>query len=128
VGGIGHDGRMDESLHANLRAWALGMRPLTAATEMLIQYRGGHFAMKGRRWIKIDSDGSWVDFKTIPDNIGVLSGGEQRFLMIAASIGGEEPVDLSWALSGIDHEATALVHAAIAYIHDETPFSASLAP
>jgi hypothetical protein len=112
---------MDDQLKKSLQAWALGNRPLTAATMMLIHHQGGRFAAKGRPWVHTEDTGAWVDFASIPDNIGALSGGEQRFLMIAASLGAEhEPVDLSWALSGLDDEAMALVQAAIAYTHDET--------
>ena len=36
----------------------------------------------------VDLDGwTWIEFEAIPANIGPLSGGERRLLMIVASIG-----------------------------------------
>ena len=58
----------------------------------------------------------WVNFAAIPDHIGALSGGEQRLLMIAASLGADnEPVDLSYAVSGLNRATLTLVLAAISH-------------
>lgn len=100
-----------------LRAWARGMDPLAAATELLI--RAG-FAQEWRPWVRWDDDGSryWVDFEHIPDLIGGMSGGEQRLLMIAASIGdrsGSATISLENELPGIDRDRFELVLAAVAH-------------
>lgn len=103
----------DDTPSEMLRSWARGINPLSAATELLI--RGG-FAQSSRPWVLWDEDGLryWIDFESIPDLIGALSGGEQRFLRIAASLGAGVPVDLSNDIAGLDREHTRLVLAAIA--------------
>src|SRR4051794_29838344 len=88
--------------HQQLTAWAEGLYPVEAATKLLI--RGG-WAQTWRPWVKpFDgrSKGHWIDFEAIPDELGGLSGGERRFLLIAASLGAGVPVDLSDALSTLD--------------------------
>ncbi len=100
-----------------LRAWATGLLPLEAATELLI--RTG-WAGPGRRWVHRDDDGrAYIIFSEIPDLIGAYSGGEQRLLMIAASIGADQgrPVKISLEdeLPGLDREHAELVLAAIAH-------------
>lgn len=102
-----------------LRAWAAGNNPLTAATELLI--RGG-FAQSWRPWVQWDEDAMrfWVDFDTIPDNIGGKSGGERRFLRLAASLGAGVPVDLYEDVAGLDRQRTQLLLAAIAHANGMT--------
>lgn len=96
-----------------LREWARGLLPLEAATELLI--RTG-WAAPGYAWIRREDDGRvWVDFESIPERIGALSGGEQRVLRIAASLGADSPIILGDELTGLDRTTTALVLAAIAH-------------
>lgn len=85
---------MDDIIHDALREWARGMTTTAAATELLI--RAG-FAKAGSPWVHIESDPAWIDFASIPDLIGGLSGGQQRLLRIAASIGGDSPVGAAGA-------------------------------
>lgn len=56
-----------------------------------------------------------IEFEAIPEHIGGLSGGEKRFLRIAASLGGEEPVALSDVIPGLDRSILDLVLAALAH-------------
>lgn len=97
-----------------LREWARGLLPLEAATELLI--RAG-FAGDGRPWVHYDTDAGrpWIDFASIPEAIGGMSGGEQRFLRIAASLGADSPIILADELAGLDRDRLALVLAAVAH-------------
>lgn len=96
-----------------LRAWADGLLPLEAATELLI--RTG-WASPGYTWVKrTDRGRPWIDFQSIPELIGALSGGEQRVLRIAASLGADSPIILGDEITGLDRNTTALVLAAIAH-------------
>lgn len=96
-----------------LRAWARGLLPLEAATELLI--RTG-WASPGYPWMRREDDGRvWIDYTVIPDSIGVYSGGEQRVLRIAASLGADSPVILGDEVTGLDRRTVALVLAAIAH-------------
>ena len=94
--------------------------------ELLLRAFGGRFARIGNPWIEGGTFDCWVNFSAIPDHIGALSGGEQRLLMIAASLGADnEPVDLSYAVSGLDWAMLALVLAAISHAagsHQHTEF------
>jgi hypothetical protein len=102
--------------HEQLRAWAAGDFALEAATELLIQAFDGRFAESGRPWIHPTVHGHWIDFATIPEQIGALSGGEQRVLRIAATIGSAEPViNLRDCLLGLDRLRLDLVIAAVAH-------------
>lgn len=101
--------------HENaLRAWARGLLPLEAATELLI--RAG-FAGEGRPWVHYDEVNRrpWVDFAAIPELIGGLSGGQKRLLRIAASIGADSPVILGDEITGLDRRNVDLVLAALAH-------------
>lgn len=109
-------------VHDQLRAWAKGIYTTEAATELLIRAFGGRFADPGNPWIQPTDNGPgpgpayWIDFAGIGDSIGVLSGGEQRLLRIAASIGSSEAlVNLSDDISGLDRPTLHLVLAAIAH-------------
>jgi hypothetical protein len=99
-----------------LRAWAKGSLPLEAATEMLLRAFSGRFAEPGWPWMMSDEQGNrWIDFDAIPVHVEGLSGGERRFLMIAASIGGAWPLILNDALPGLDRTLLDLVLAAAAH-------------
>jgi len=114
----------------NLRAWAKGLAPLEAATEMLI--RGG-FASPGEPWIRTDEDSAarlWIDFGAIADNKGHLPVGEQKFVTVAASLAansGHRKVELGKAIHGLDRRLTALVLAAVSHAngsqHDRDPLT-----
>lgn len=102
----------EHELHAELRSWAAGLLPLVAATEMLI--RAG-YARPGSPWVKPDGDRHWIDFAAIPDLIGGKSGGEQRYLRIASSLGTDVPIVLNDEIPGLDYTHAQLVIAAIAH-------------
>ena len=79
---------------AGLRSWAKGLYPLEAAVEILVRAFGGRFADPGQPWIQpCDQAGWWwLDVTTlVDDQIGHLSGGEQRVLRIVASLAGGAP-------------------------------------
>lgn len=106
------------TVHDQLRSWAKGMYTIEAATELLIRAFDGRFADPGYPWIQPTdhNNGYWVDFAVIGDRIDALSGGEQRLLRIAASIGSSEVmVNLSDDISGLDRPTLRLVLAAIAH-------------
>lgn len=99
----------------DLRSWAKGSLPLEAATELLLRGFNGRFAEPGQPWVKTEDDRPWVDFGSIPDEIAGLSSGEQRFLMIAASLGGDGiRISLSDEMS-LDRDLMGLVLAAMAH-------------
>ncbi len=111
---------MDESpteITDQLRQWARGMYTTEAATELLIRARNGTFASIDRPWIKPTDHAHWIDFPAITEHLDGLSGGEQRLLRIAASIGSDEatPVKLGDVLSGLDRPTLRLVLAAVAH-------------
>lgn len=97
-----------------LREWSRGMDPLAAATELLI--RTG-YAQSGHSWVRYDEDRQlpWIDFQAIPELLGGLSGGQQRVLRIAASLGADVPIILADEISGLDRDLVVLVLAAIAH-------------
>ncbi len=102
--------------HAQLRAWANGNHGMEAATELLIRGFNGRFAGPGNPWIHPTTSGHWIDFDTIPAQSGALSGGEQRFLQIAAALNdGDTTVNLGRALAGLDSHHVHLVLAAVAH-------------
>lgn len=109
--------------HADdLRAWAKGMYTIEAATELLIRGFGGKFAAAGNPWVHTSTEpqgpgqvSAWIDFASIPEEAGVLSGGERRFLLLAASLAEDVPVTLGDLVSGLDRENLDLVLAAIAH-------------
>ncbi len=105
-----------ERHHAHLRAWAKGIYGLEAATELLIRGFDGRFADPGCPWVHPTASGHWVDFDAIPALMGALSGGEQRFLRIAASLSGNDTeVNLGDALAGLDRAHVHLVLAGVAH-------------
>ena len=106
----------------DLRAWARGMYPTEAATELLLKAFGGKFAAPGNPWVHTSTEPegpgqvrAWIDFAAIPEEVGPLSGGERRFLMLAASLAEDVPVVLGDLVSGLDRENLDLVLAAIAH-------------
>jgi hypothetical protein len=101
---------------AQLRAWAKGIHGLEAATELLIRGFDGRFADPGCPWVHPTASGHWIDFDSIPAQIGALSGGEQRFLRIAAALDdGDTTVNLGRCLAGLDRKHVHLVLAAVAH-------------
>ena len=103
---------------AGLRSWAKGLYPLEAAVELLVRAFDGRFARPGSPWIQpCDQPGWWwLDVtQLVDDQIGHLSGGEQRMLRIVASLAGGEPVSLAESVPGLDPDLTELVLAAIAH-------------
>lgn len=110
-----------------LRASARGIRPLEAGTGLLIDCGSWlHRTDFTSRFITTGtsiSDGTTVLAATDWEaaiaalHAGELpaSGGEQRMLLIAASIAGGTPVSLSDALPGIDRRNATLVINAIAH-------------
>ena len=101
---------------ARLRAWAAGDLALEAATELMIAAFNGRFALRAWPWMHPTAHGQWIDFSTIPVQIGALSGGEQRLLRIAASIGSPHTtVNLNDCLTGLDPTSLQLVLKAVAH-------------
>ncbi|HWU46672.1 MAG TPA: hypothetical protein VN133_07955 [Humibacter sp.] len=112
--------------HADaLREWARGSTTLAAATELLI--RAG-FAEEGRPWIHYDelARRPWINFDEIPDLIGGKSGGEQRLLRIAASIGGTTPIVLGDEVVGLDRHLAELVLIAMTHAAGYTEATSDL--
>lgn len=109
--------------HADdLRVWAKGMYTIEAATELLIRGFGGKFSAPGNPWVHTSSEpqgpgqvSAWIDFAAIPEEAGVLSGGERRFLLLAASLAEDVPVVLGDVVPGLDRDNLDLVLAAIAH-------------
>lgn len=104
---------LDEHYDA-LRAWAKGMYPLEAATELLIRTGWAHPA---RRWIEVSNGRPYIDFLTVgdPEVIGSYSGGEKRLLRIIASLSDRTSVVLGDDISGLDRKHVSLILAAIAH-------------
>lgn len=98
-----------------LRSWAKGMYALEAATELLIRAFGGRFASPGYAWVSVEDGRPWVDFEAIAENVGGLSGGERRMMLLIASLGGGEPVDLADVLPALDRINLELVLAAVSH-------------
>lgn len=102
-----------------LRAWAKGDYLTEAAVELLIRAKGGRFARESQPWIEpLEPSGSLyrVDWDRLHEELGVVSGGERRFLNIAVSMGSpDHPVDLSNNLTSLDDELLLLVLAATAH-------------
>lgn len=117
----------DRFVREALQEWADGTRTQEAAVQLLIRGFGGRFARAGHPWIRRTGARSWglEPMAITAETIGALSGGEQRYLRIAASIGGGEPVDLNENLS-LDRDLLDLVLAAIAHAagsHEDTVIS-----
>lgn len=109
----------------SLREWAAGLYGLEAAVELLVRFNDGRL-LHGS-WIEHDAEREhhWFSADMVPEDAGVLSGGERRVLAIAASLA--EPtlakVGLGDLLTGLDRDALDLVLAAIAHAggsHEQT--------
>lgn len=105
-----------------LRAYAKGTYTEEAAVELLIRGFGGVFAKPGNPWVHkagTSPEGylttAWVDWDTLADEVGPLSGGERRYLLIASSLAGANPVMLSDVLPGLDRKNIELVLAAVSH-------------
>ncbi|WP_163274633.1 hypothetical protein [Cellulomonas iranensis] len=107
-------------LHERLRGWARGIYPVEAAKELLI--RTG-FARHGDPWGQrepsggTDLDRFWVEFQTMADYVGPMSGGERRLLMFAASLSGvvDAPAVVIGDLVSVDAHRVTLLAAAVAH-------------
>ena len=101
--------------------WARGTNPTEAATQLLFHAFGGRFARPGWPWVASTESGRhYIDATKLTDNeIGMLSGGERRALAFARSLLGEDPVDLSDAITGLDRRHTRLVIDALAHAAGE---------
>ena len=100
----------------DLRTLAAGDYPEEAAAEMLIRGFHGQFAAPGNPWIERGTNGRpWINFRSIPEHIDRYSGGERKFLMLAASLGDAAPVELGEILPGMDRHMLDLVLAAFAH-------------
>ena len=100
-----------------LRQWSRGMYTTEAATELLIRAHRGVFASIERPWVKPTDHAYWIDFPAVTEHLSAYSGGEQRLLRIAASIGSNEapPVRLGEVLGGLDRPTLRLVLAGVAH-------------
>ena len=111
--------------HADdLRAWAKGVYTIEAATELLLHAFGGRYAAVGNPWVHAAAttaegypEHAWVDFVALGEHAesGAYSGGERRFLLLAASLAEDVPVVLRDVVPGLDRENLDLVLAAIAH-------------
>jgi len=115
-----------------LRAWARGICPDEAAVELLISHatflRRADFTS---RFISTHASGDgtvlaaidWTAAITALDDSLPCSGGEQRMLRLAASLGDGTPVNLRDALTGIDYHGIQLVIQAVPHAagHRDSP-------
>ena len=111
--------------HADdLRAWAKGSYTTEAGTELLLQAFGGRYAAVGNPWIHASTptpegyvQGAWIDFAALAEHAdsGAFSGGERRFLLVAASLAENVPVVLRDVIPGLGRANLDLVLAAIAH-------------
>lgn len=94
----------EPSVKSDLFAWARGIYPTEAATQLLLRAFDGRFARPGWPWIRSSESGHYyIDATKLGDEeIGMLSGGERRVLAIVSSLLGEKPIDLSDAITGLD--------------------------
>ena len=107
----------ESPLAGPLRAWARGIYPDQAAVELLISHATFlHRADFTSRFISSSASGDgtglaaidWTAAITALDADLPCSGGEQRMLRLAASLGDGIPVNLRDALTGIDHRGIQL--------------------
>jgi hypothetical protein len=112
----------ESPLAGPLRAWARGIYPDQAAVELLISHATFlHRADFTTRFIGTSASGSgaglaaidWTAAITALDAGLPCSGGEQRMLRLAASLGDGIPVNLRAALTGIDARGIQLVVEAV---------------
>lgn len=108
---------MTEQTDQALRDWARGSPPVVAAVDMLIAADEGRWVNSWQPWIHVEDGACRVDWETLHHyaTTGPLSGGERRFMQIAASLGGEEiAVSLGDVVAGLDRHHLELVTEAIA--------------
>lgn len=100
-----------------LRAWAQGLLPVQAATELLLRAFDARFTRAGFPWVRgTAGDGLWLDWELMTGrNLDSYSGGEQRLLRVAASLGGGLRIDLAEAATGLDPAGIDLMLAAVAH-------------
>lgn len=99
-----------------LRSWAHGMYTIEAGTELLVRFAGGRFATLDQPWIVQDGTDIRVDAEMLVANLGPLSGGERRVLLIVVSLlDPRHTVSLSDVLPGLDRDVLDLVLAALAH-------------
>ena len=100
-----------------LREWAKGSYGMEAAVELLVRFNGGRL-LHGP-WIEHgpDRDRYWFSADMVPNEAGVLSGGERRVLELAASLADPHVtrIGLGHVVTGLDRDALDLVVAAIAH-------------
>jgi hypothetical protein len=115
----GRDAADVTALHAGLRAWARGIDPLEAATELLI--RAG-FARPQDPWVRrgpsaASAPEAWIDFAAVSAFVGRASSGERRLLLLAASLSGvdDAPAVRLGELMALGPRHLALVVAAVAH-------------
>lgn len=107
----------DRFVREALREWADGSRSQEAAVELLIRGLDGRFARAGHPWMRRVGVRGWgLDCSAVSaEPIGTLSGGQQQFLRLVASLGGGVPVDLRSDLQQLDRGVQDLVLAAVAH-------------
>ncbi|WP_420112125.1 hypothetical protein [Pseudactinotalea sp.] len=96
-----------------LRVWARGIYPVEAGVELLIRHDKAIY--DDAPWVHDDGERAWLDVDVLLDGSGAWSGGEQRIVRLAASLIGQERVNLSDDVTGNDRRTTALVLASIAH-------------
>jgi hypothetical protein len=121
-----------DGLTTALRACAVGLYPLEAGTELLIGngtflHRDDfttrfieHGTSEGNPMAAID----WEAAVTALDNGGLpCSGGERRILQLSASLAAGTTVSLRDAVTGLDHDNTARLLAAIQHATGKRPYN-----
>ena len=112
----------ESPLAGPLRAWARGIYPDQAAVELLISHATFlHRADFTSRFISTSASGDGTGLAAIDWTAAITalnaglpcSGGEQRMLRLAASLGDGIPVNLRDALTGIDARGIQLVVEAV---------------
>lgn len=120
--GAAAGGGLDDGgdLHAGLRAWARGLFPLEAATELLI--RAG-CARAQDPWVRRAPsrtdrpDAVWIDFAAVSAFVEPMSAGERQLLLFAASLSGvdDAPAVRLGELMSVEPRRLALLVAALAH-------------
>jgi hypothetical protein len=103
------------AVHNGLRAWAKGMYHTEAAVELLI--RGG-FAQGGEPWIDVvDDTFARPNWDLLERELGVMSGGEQRYLRVALLLIEDELEPQGLDVDRVDLILAAIAHAAGMHQH-----------
>jgi len=95
------------------RAWARGIYPTEAGTELLI--RLGGIVRPRAPWLIDGRDITAIDAEVLLEHSGAFSGGQRRAVSFACSLIAGEPIDLSDAVSGVDRRTAELMVAAVAH-------------